>query len=128
MDFNQITKAFLAMREARAALKKEYDTADGELKGKQVRLEAVMLDHLNTTGTESVRTEAGTFFRQEKIRPSASDWQAFYDWIKENDAFDALERRVKATFISEHMEMNDGELPPGISIHREFEVRVRRAN
>lgn len=126
LDLGKITKAHINIRDARTALRKQYEEADADLKQSQEKLESVMLDHLNKHGMTSVRTEAGTFFRQEEITPSASDWNALYDWIKENDAWDALERRVKKTFIKEFQEAHNGGLPPGISVHREYVVRVRR--
>lgn len=127
MDYNTVTKAYLNIRDARSALKRDYDAADDKLKENQRTLEGFMLGHLNDSGMESVRTSNGTFYKQESLKPSASDWQAFYDWIKENDAFDALERRIKRDFIKEHMETHGGALPPGVSVHREYEVRVRKA-
>lgn len=126
IDLGKLTKAHINIRDARAGLKKDFDAADAELKASQERLEAAMLDHLNKHGMESVRTEAGTFYRQEDIKPSAGDWQALYDWIKQHDAWEALERRIKKTFISEYMEAHGGALPPGVNVHREFVIRVRR--
>lgn len=128
IDLGQVTRAHINIRDARSKLRKQYDEADAELKAAQEKLEGVMLDHLNRHGMDSVRTADGTFYRQEEITPSASDWTALYDWIKTNDAWDALERRVKKTFIKEYMEGHQGGLPPGISVFREFVVRVRRGN
>ena len=128
MDFNRVTKAYVALRDKRSEIKKAYDAEDDTYKQKLAQLEGVMLGHLNSTGTESVRTENGTFYRTEELKPSGADWQAFYAWVRENDAFDALERRIKKDFVREYMESNDGQLPPGVSVHREFVVRVRRAN
>lgn len=127
MDINLLTKAHINIRAARSALSKEFDKADGELKAKQTRLEAEMLRFLQANNTDSVRTESGTFYRQEELTPSASDWDALYSWIAENDAFDALEKRIKKTFVKDYMETNDGAIPPGVSVYREYVVRVRRA-
>lgn len=128
VDLGKITKAFLNIRDARSALRKQFDDSDAEMKKAQERLEAAMLDHLNKHGMESVRTESGTFYRQEDIKPSGSDWESFYAWVKQHDAWDALERRIKKTFIAEYMETHQGQLPPGVSVHREFVVRVRKAS
>jgi hypothetical protein len=128
MDLNQVTKAYLAIREARAELRRKFDNEDSELKGKLHKLENVMLEYLNANNLEATRTETGTFYRQEAIKPSCSDWSAFWEWMKQEDALDAMEKRVKATFMKEYMEMHDSTLPPGISVHREYEVRVRRAS
>lgn len=127
MDFARVVKTYLKIREARTTLKREYEEKDNKLKEKLNQLEAVLLSHLNESKTESVRTEFGTFYRQEDITPTGSDWDAFYRWIAEHNAFDALERRIKKVFIKEYMETNDGGIPPGVTIYREFVVRVRRS-
>jgi hypothetical protein len=127
IDLTQVTRAHINIRDARRKLREEFEKQDADLKASQGKLEAVMLEHMNTHGMESVRTEAGTFYRQEEITPSASDWNALYDWIKDNDAWDCLERRIKKTFVKEYQEAHDGGLPAGVSVYREYVVRVRRA-
>lgn len=128
IDLGQVTKAHINVRDARNALRKQYEASDASLKEVQVKLEGVMLDHLNRHGMDSVRTTDGTFYRQEEVTPSAGDWNALYEWIKANDAWDALERRIKKTFIKEYMDGHQGGLPPGVSVFREHVVRVRRAS
>lgn len=126
MDYNKLVTVYTKIREKRAEIKKAFDTEDGALKKQLEKLEGVLLGQLNATNTDSIRTEAGTFYRQEDITPSGSDWGAFYAWVKDNDAFDALERRIKKTFVSEYMEANDGAVPPGVSVYRQHVVRVRK--
>ena len=127
MDLDQIVRVYVKIRDARAAASKEAKERDAELKDKLSKLEAVLLNHLNETKADSVKTSEGTFYRQEDLIPTGSDWEAFYAWVKENDAFDALERRIKKTFIAEYIEAHDGEIPPGVSVYREHVVRVRRS-
>ena len=127
MDTNKLVKAFVAIRDARSEAKKIFEAGDSALKAKQERLEAEMLKFLLDTKTDSVRTEHGTFYRQEDIIPRGEDWDAFYKWVAKNDAFDALERRIKKTFVAEYMAANKGKIPPGVSVLREFVVRVRRS-
>jgi hypothetical protein len=126
LDLAQVTRAYVNLRDARAKLREDYDKSDADLKSAQTRLEGVMLDHLNKHGMNTVATDAGTFYRQEEIKPNCADWTGLFDWIKDNDAWDVLERRVKKTFIKEYMEAHDGALPPGISVFKEYVVRVRR--
>lgn len=127
MNAEKLTRAYVNLRDARKQLLDEFNVADRELKEKQERIEAEMLRFMQESDVDSVRTAAGTFYRQENMTPSASDWEALYDWIKKHDAFEALERRVKKGFVKEYMAENDGELPPGISVYREYVARVRRA-
>jgi hypothetical protein len=127
LDLSRIIKAHINIRDARSNLKRDYEASDKDLKDAQAKLEAALLDHLNRHGMESVRTEHGTFYAQEEMTPSASDWNAVYQWIQEHDAWDLLEKRLKKTFIKEYAEAHNGGLPPGVSVFREKVVRVRRA-
>lgn len=127
MDLGKLVKTYIKIRDARAEKKKAFELEDGQLKESLGKIEAVLLGHLNTTGGESVRTDEGTFYKQEEITPTGSDWDRLYAWVKEEDAFDALERRIKKTFIKEYMDTHEGALPPGVSVHREYVVRVRRS-
>jgi hypothetical protein len=131
IDAEKLVKVFIKMRDKRSELKRAFEAEDAAIKAKQEKIEAVLLDHLNKNKQDSARTAAGTFYRQKKTVPSASDWEAFYAWIKENDAFDALERRIKATFITDYMEEHaddpDNNLPPGVSVFTRYDVRVRKS-
>jgi hypothetical protein len=126
MDHSQLVKVYIKIRDKRSEIKKAYEAEDKVLKDKLTLLENTMLASLNASGSESVRTEDGTFYRQEEITPNVADWGAFYDYIKANDAFDALERRAKKTFVVDYMEAHEGETPPGVSIFRQYVARVRR--
>lgn len=124
----RLTKAYVKIREARSALAKQFEAEDGALKAQLEQISALMLDHLNTSGSESVRTPDGTFYKQEQLKPSIADDQAFYSWAEANHlTAEALERRVKTGFVKDYMEENGNTLPPGLSVHREYVVRVRKS-
>lgn len=126
LDLSRVAKAFINIRDARTALAEKFKADDAALKTKLTTLEGVMLRHLNSQNANSISTDNGTVYRQEELTPTGSDWDALYKWIRDNDAFDALERRIKKNFIKAYMDDNDGAIPPGVSIFKEFVVRVRR--
>lgn len=126
IDLAAVTETYIKIRDARSAAKRAFEAKDDVLKGNLEVIENALLAHLNAQNTESVRTSFGTFYRQVDIKPNIVDDVAFYSWIKDNDAFDALERRVKKVFIKDFMEAHEGAMPPGIFVHKEYVVRVRR--
>lgn len=126
IDLNKVARAYIKLRNKRAELKSAFDEQDAGLKEKQAQLEAAMLQHFNANNVESVRTTAGTIYRQIDVKPSCQDWQAFYGWVKDHDGFDFLEQRLKKATIKQFMEVHDGALPPGVSVHQEYVVRVRK--
>lgn len=91
------------------------------------KLKTHMLAQLNSIGGKSIATDHGTVYRTEKLRPSAADWNVVYGWIMADpERFEVLEKRLKPTFVKQFMEDNEGQIPPGINVHREYEVTVRR--
>lgn len=126
MDADKLVKIYTKIRDARTAAKRVFDEQDKELKAKQERIEAELLRFLNENKLDNSRTEHGLFYRQVDVLPAGSDWEAFYDWVAKEGAFDALERRIKKGFITEYMETHDGDLPPGVSVNKRYVLRVRR--
>jgi hypothetical protein len=125
MDNNKLAAAYVNIREARKQATREYEARDAEFKAKLDLLGAHMLKVLTSENTKSIRTEAGTFFRKLEVKPSATDWERIYQWIKENDAFEFLEKRLTKTAVVNYMVAHDDEIPPGMAVHREYIARVR---
>lgn len=129
INLDRVVQAFNAIKDARTAKRRAWEAEDVALEQDQDKLKVLMLDMLNQIGGKSIATDHGTIYRTEKVRPSAADWSAVYAWIMEDpDRFELLEKRLKATFVKQFMEDNDGVIPPGVNVHREYEVAVRRAN
>lgn len=125
MDMGKLASAYIKIRDAKSALNKDHKVKEDKLKSQLKMLENQMLKFMNENNTDSLKTEAGTMYRQMDVMPSGANWAEFYAWVRENDAFDALQRRVNKGFITTYMEENEGKLPPGISVHREYVCRVR---
>lgn len=125
-DAEYLASEYVRIRAGFSELTKTYEGEKKRIKAVLDKIEGMMLGFLQETKQDSAKTAQGTFYKQEEILPTGSDWEAFYNWVKENDAFDALERRIKKTFISQYMESHDGAIPPGVSVLREWVVRVRK--
>ena len=124
---DKVTETYVKIRDRRTELKRAYEIEDLKLKDQLEVLEGHLLQTLQDLGAESVRTAHGTVYQSVSVKPSCQDWTALYAWIAENDAFDALERRVKKSFITEYMTDNNDELPPGITVMKEYTVTIRRS-
>jgi hypothetical protein len=123
-----VVSVYATVRDKRAAKKREWEAEDAALDEDLRKLRVHMLALLNQTGAKSIATQYGTVYRTERLKPSAADWSAVYNWIvADPDRFEILEKRLKSTFVSEYMDEHDGELPPGVNAHREYDVSVRRS-
>lgn len=129
INLDKVVEVYNAIRDARAARKRAFEAEDDALETDQNKLKVLMLDLLNRNGAKSIATEHGTVYRTEKVKPSAADWNVVYDWIiADPERFELLEKRLKATFVKQYMDENDNAIPPGVNVHREYEVAVRRAS
>lgn len=126
MNIGEMVEVYQTIASERRKLKREFDDADTKLKADEERIELAILKFLQDSNINSVRTDFGTAYRQEDVIPTCADWNVFYDWVKKNNAFDALEKRIKKTYVKEMLE-NDGELPAGVDVIRKFVVRIRRS-
>ena len=126
VSYDKLVRTYVKIRDARTALKQTFEAEDRVLKDKLETLENYMLQSMNSSGVESVKTPAGTAYRTETMVPTGSDWTAFYAWVRENNAFDFIFRRIKADSVKEYMDQNDGKVPPGVSVYSKYGVTIRR--
>lgn len=126
IDLTKLTGIYIRIRDAKAEAKRQWEEKETEFNRQLELIEGQMLKHLNAHNMNTVNTDAGTFYRQEDFKPNIVDDSAFFQWIKENDAFDALQRRVGVGFIKQFAEAHEGALPPGIAASREYVIRVRK--
>ena len=122
----RLVKTFIKIRDARAEAKRVWEEQDRELGAKMETIETYMLDVMNKGGIEKFSTGAGTAYRTEKLTPGASDWAAFYAWVREHDAFDFLFKRISGTAVKDYMDQHDGEVPPGVTVYTRYGVAIRR--
>lgn len=79
---------------------------------------------MDAAGTETVKNEHGTFGRTEAIMPVAKDWEAIHDYVRENDAFHLLYRKLLATTYRELLDA--GEEIPGVESYTNVSISVRK--
>ena len=89
------------------------------------KLNAVLLDHLNTINGESVRTDTGTVYRTEKKSAGLADPDAFMRYVIGNEAWDLLDRKANSTAVADFIEDNQAP-PPGVNFTTTYVVGVRR--
>jgi hypothetical protein len=90
-------------------------------------VEDQILTALDATGQESARTEFGTASITVNHYASCSDPDAFVDFVRQNDAWELMERRA-ASVPCRAWEEEHGQLPPGVKINSVRGIGVRRAS
>jgi hypothetical protein len=126
LPIDKLTRVFVKIRDAKAALAAEFKKKDDELAAQMDELKRVMLDYLKEQNAESVRTEAGLIYRSVKTRYWTSDWESMHGFIVENNLPQLLEKRLNQTAVKELLEESPEMVPPGLNVDSEYVVTVRK--
>ena len=123
---DKLVKAYIKIRDARKELADQFEKQDSELKESLEAIESELLEACKAIGADSIRTPFGTLSRTVKKRYWTNDWHSFYQFVKENDALELLEKRVAQTNMSTFLEENPDLHPPGLNVDSRYSVVVRR--
>lgn len=124
---DKLIRAYLKIREKRSELAATFKQEDEELKAKLMIIEQAFQSHCEEQGLTSIKTDLGTAYRTEESRWYPADWGAMYDWLKEKNAPELLEKRLNQSAIKEYMEENPDEVIPSLRSDTQYRFRVRKA-
>lgn len=123
---DELASKYLQIREKKQELVNQHKEKVAQIDAVLAKLEIAMLEELNDAGIESARTKAGTVYKTTQKRVGVADWDTVLEFIRQNEYWTMLERRVNKTAV-EQWETEEGALPPGLNIHSEIKVNVRRS-
>ena len=126
MDLDRLVKTYRKIRDARTDLGNKFKAEDENLKAKLKIIEDQLLDYCNDNQLTSGRTEHGTFYRTPRTKYWTADWDSFRKFVKENDAFDLLEKRIQQTNMTTWLKENPGKVPMGLNADTEYSINVRK--
>jgi len=119
---DKLVKIYVKIRDERYALEKEVR----KLEEQEETIKSELANICKETGSEGLRTPFGSVSRTLKKRYWTSDWESFYEFIKEHDAFHFLHQRISDTNVQTFLEENPDLHPPGLQADAAYTVRVTR--
>lgn len=127
LDDGSLLKIYVSLRDRRAQRKNEYTAADAGDKAKQDKIEMEFLQRFDTRGIDNVSTRGvGTAYRSTRTSATVADFDALLEYVKEQGAWELLEKRVSKTAVEQHVQVND-ELPPGVNWRETYTVNIKRS-
>jgi len=88
------------------------------------KLSYLLLEALDNSGQDSAKTKKGTVSAIVRDTASLSDASKFMDFVRDNDAYELMDRRANGTACKEYAREH-GVLPPGVRINSIRLVSVR---
>ena len=111
INADRLVKVYVKIRDKRRELAKQ----DREL---EEQLEAVarqLLEICKEQGAATIRTSHGTISRRTTKRFWPTDWDAFYKFVKDQDALSLLYQRINTANMEQFLEENPELHPPGLN-------------
>ena len=124
-----VEKLVAAYRKLRAAITEETEAHEARLAPLKEKLELVtaeLLEFCNTQNVDSLRTAAGTLSRRVQTRYWSTDWDRFYQFVADNDAFHLMEKRIHNGNMKQFLEENPDILPVGLQTDNKYVIQVRK--
>lgn len=126
-----IVAKYLELRDRRSENKAAFEAKDRELRGMMEKIEGYLHEYLVTSGLEQSATKQATVFKTRKEYFNVADWDSLCAYVKENDAWGLLEKRVGKNTAKEIMDADANGVyqnppPPGVNYTAVETVQIRR--
>jgi len=121
-----LTRTYIKIRDKRAELKAAFEEQDTVLEAQINAIKSELLDYCKSQNIDSVRTQAGTFYRTIKTRYWTNDWDSMNKFILEHEVPQFYEKRLNQTVMKQFLEENPDVLPPGLNVDSEYVITVRK--
>ena len=112
---------YISFRAQRLAVDKKV----AELKEMEESLKKAIIAKMKDESMSAVGGANGLVKMTVLREPVANDWSALYDFIKANDAFELLHKRLSTVAVKERAD--DGEILPGIGWTDVYKLSVSKA-
>lgn len=124
-NIGDVIRTYMKLRSQKAALEAEVKEQVSELKAKMEKLEAFLKSQMDAQGLTSFKSDYGTAFLTTVDYANVADWDAVLGFIRENDAYDMLEKRVSKTAVRGYIDSTKS-VPPGVNYGTKLEVNIRK--
>lgn len=125
VNVSDIVRTYMKLRNQKEQIEAETKDRVAKLKEKMVKLESWIKEKADADGVTSFKTDHGTAFLTTTDYANVADWDAVLGFIRENEAYDMLEKRISKLAVRGYIETNKA-VPPGVNYGTKLEVNIRK--
>lgn len=124
-NIGDVIRTYMKLRDQKTAIEAEVKEQVSGLKAKMEKLEAYLKTQMDAQGLTSFKSDFGTAFLTTTDYANVADWDAVLNFIRDNEAYDMLEKRVSKLAVRGYIDANKA-VPPGITYGTKLEVNIRK--
>ena len=126
MNVDALIEEYIALRDVKSDLKKEWSDANAEVERRMNQIEAEFLNKFNTENSTQAKSESGIAFKHTRSSVKVQDRDTWMKHIIDTEGWHFIESKANKTAVDEYI-AEHGEPPPGVAIVVETTVNVRRS-
>lgn len=123
---DELVEKYIQLRDKKSEMTAAFKAKTANLDAVLDKIEAVLLQMFEDNGLTSVRTTSGTAYKSTRTSATVADWDQTLDYVRKNELWNLLERRVSKQAVEQFKEEHE-DLPPGVNYREEVTVNVRRS-
>ena len=124
-NVGDVIRTYMKLREQKTKLEATVKDDLTKLKTKMDKLESYLKAKMDEQGLTSFKSDYGTAFLTTTDYANVESWDKTLKFIRDNEAFDMLEKRVSKVAVRGYIEANKS-VPPGITYGTKLEVNIRK--
>lgn len=118
---------YMSLRSRKAEIKAACDERVKKLDDAMAKLEAWLQMKMSVDKTNALPTNAGTAYKATVEHASVTDMDALLDFIKKNEAWHLVEKRVSKSGVKGYLDEGQP-IPPGVNWYTSTAIHVRKPN
>ena len=124
---DKLAEIYIKIRDKREEMKAKFEEEYAKLTEQLDVLSSEMLEVCRENNADSIKTPAGTIMRRVETRFWTNDWNSFYNFVEEEDAFGLFEKRIHQGNMKQFLEENPDKMPKGLMSDSKYKITVRRS-
>ena len=117
---DKLIEYYIQLRDRKKDMQARHKQELEPIEGGLMKLEAMLQARLDEMGVDKMGGDTGTVFTKVNTSVTVEDWESVVNYVKSNDAFDLLDRRVNKSAAQERGDV------PGLRTSQMKTVQVRR--
>jgi len=125
LTVDKVIQTYMKLRSKKEAIEAEAKEKVADVKANMAKIEAWLKEKADADGVTSFKTDHGTAFLTTTDFANVADWDAVLDFIRKEEAFDMLEKRISKTAVRGYIDTNK-EVPPGVTYGTKLDINIRK--
>lgn len=125
MDYDTAVQKYIELRNENTAIEMEAEKKVVANKETMEKLGTWLQLKAEKDGLDSIKTSHGTVFWTNGARCGVTNGEAFFDFVKANEAWELIERRASKKAVGDYIDTHKS-IPPGVDYTTVKQINVRK--